>query len=637
MSSKGLPKCPIEGACYHFECDKELKRLFVRFPKPMVKMKLELFSLRKLLREADMLGVLRRKVACQGAHAWSLEQGLLVTELMTFNFSMLAIDHVNSAAKSNDMFSGLKWCCCWSRHCYAAWFGAYPGLKSLKEDEAYEVCCQSLAKEVETGESTLRLTQNCLLIIAFDVLMRVLWWIRERSVNYLLEASVKGKRHIRSETEAAGEGERVLCLKRLSVIGEKSDVKVSEIADAPNDDIGHITADGDGCLANGTEVINLAEVEKQNCLDREAILEGKVNKLQSEKDAQVQKEASQSEKIKLLDDEKNALVQNEARLKERLAELEKENNALIQKEGICEEKIQQLQKEMNSELQKEASLEKEILELKCEKDSWAQTEAGFGPKLNQLVDEASLLNLKVVKLSLIIHQSVSTFANSAKESISSLTADNTKLRAQVEELELSRDTLFSETQQLKEFVSSLQFEMDKQTLENGHANYEAEAASALVEKLVAENSELVEKVSELHAELEQRRVRTEQFPNVGSVPGAVSAHSAEVSGASETITVSDGGIQSLEDAMVKDERNDELVNVKPGVANSSEIMEEDEIVQIPLDENEAVKESNMDVAQNDDNVDVSLTDSPLVGAPFRLISFVARYVSGADLVNANTG
>ena len=93
-----------------------------------------------------------------------------------------------------------------------------------------------------------------------------------------------------------------------SQIGEKSDVKVSEIADAPNDDIGHITADGDGGLANGTEVvslfgsphvmswvsiisscwkcdfikffiyllsnqlclqINLAEVEKQNCLDRE--------------------------------------------------------------------------------------------------------------------------------------------------------------------------------------------------------------------------------------------------------------------------------------------------------------------------------------------------------------------------------
>lgn len=40
-------------------------------------------------------------------------------------------------------------------------------------------------------------------------------------------------------------------------IGEKSDVKLSEIADAPNDDIGHITAEGDGVLANGTEVVSL--------------------------------------------------------------------------------------------------------------------------------------------------------------------------------------------------------------------------------------------------------------------------------------------------------------------------------------------------------------------------------------------
>lgn len=161
-------------------------------------------------------------------------------------------------------------------------------------------------------------------------------------------------------------------------------------------------------------------------------------------------------------------------------------------------------------------------------------------------------------------------------------------------------------------------------------------------------------VNELYAELEQRGVRTEQFPSVDSVPGAVTARSAgaaalmpdladkhvvtdqAISEASKMIPVSDS-IQSLEDVMLKDERNGELVNVKPGVANSSEIIEEDEIVQISLDENEVLKETNMEVAQNDDNVDVSLTDAPLVGAPFRLISFVARYVSGADLVNTNTG
>ncbi|KAG6412362.1 hypothetical protein SASPL_125039 [Salvia splendens] len=52
-----------------------------------------------------MLGVLRRKVACQGAHAWGLEQGLRV----------IASRALSSSAKV----------------CYAAWFGACPGLKVL--------------------------------------------------------------------------------------------------------------------------------------------------------------------------------------------------------------------------------------------------------------------------------------------------------------------------------------------------------------------------------------------------------------------------------------------------------------------------------------------------------------------------
>ncbi|PQQ09283.1 uncharacterized protein Pyn_01955 [Prunus yedoensis var. nudiflora] len=56
-----------------------------------------------------------------------------------------------------------------------------------------------------------------------------------------------------------------------------------------------------------------------------------------------------------------------------------------------------------------------------------------------------------------------------------------------------------------------------------------------------------------------------------------------------------------------------------------------EIVQIPLDENE-VRNLELSV-ETDKNAAVPLIDAPLIGAPFRLMSFVARYVSGADLVN----
>jgi hypothetical protein len=55
----------------------------------------------------------------------------------------------------------------------------------------------------------------------------------------------------------------------------------------------------------------------------------------------------------------------------------------------------------------------------------------------------------------------------------------------------------------------------------------------------------------------------------------------------------------------------------------------EEIVQIPLDDNE-VPDVEM---QAEDKSGVPLTDAPLIGAPFRLISFVAKYVSGADLVS----
>ncbi|KAG6414016.1 hypothetical protein SASPL_126732 [Salvia splendens] len=98
------------------------------------------------------------------------------------------------------------------------WTKTGPWLESSLIHEAYGVCWQSLAKELETGESTMRLTHKCLLIIAFDVLMIVLRWIRERSVVRLLEASVRSNGQIRSASEAAGERERVLCLKRLLVV-----------------------------------------------------------------------------------------------------------------------------------------------------------------------------------------------------------------------------------------------------------------------------------------------------------------------------------------------------------------------------------------------------------------------------------
>ncbi|RLN21713.1 uncharacterized protein C2845_PM07G27980 [Panicum miliaceum] len=54
---------------------------------------------------------------------------------------------------------------------------------------------------------------------------------------------------------------------------------------------------------------------------------------------------------------------------------------------------------------------------------------------------------------------------------------------------------------------------------------------------------------------------------------------------------------------------------------------------LPLDDIQ-IHEDDPRQPEADDEIDeVPFSDAPIIGAPFRLISFVARYVSGADLVN----
>uniref|UniRef100_A0A5B7CEH7 Uncharacterized protein n=1 Tax=Davidia involucrata TaxID=16924 RepID=A0A5B7CEH7_DAVIN len=217
-------------------------------------------------------------------------------------------------------------------------------------------------------------------------------------------------------------------------------------------------------------------------------------------------------------------------------------------------------------------------------------------------------------------------------------------------------------------------------------NSQIESGRALVEKLMAENAELVEKVNELYVELDRRVATTPLSSAVGSdlMVGATEAagvadpvfESSERTSASGKRAES----ESSQDVAVKDhQRNgDDYVNaeatahiadpmlessegtsvsgmkmesLEEDVAgkdderkagdyvyspNSPETIDSEEIVQIPLDENEA-GDVELEAAHNDDEkADVSLTDAPLIGAPFRLISFVARYVSGADLVNKSS-
>jgi hypothetical protein len=59
----------------------------------------------------------------------------------------------------------------------------------------------------------------------------------------------------------------------------------------------------------------------------------------------------------------------------------------------------------------------------------------------------------------------------------------------------------------------------------------------------------------------------------------------------------------------------------------------EEIVSVPLDDIQIHEDDPRQPGAADETDEVPFSDAPIIGAPFRLISFVARYVSGADLVN----
>ncbi|GAV89115.1 hypothetical protein CFOL_v3_32535 [Cephalotus follicularis] len=394
---------------------------------------------------------------------------------------------------------------------------------------------------------------------------------------------------------------------------------------------------------NGTDCSILSEAEKQQL--------GNENELHNQKEAIV----IFQETIKRLQSENDSHIQKEAALEETIKEL---RNGNLQKEVELEETINQLQSEKNLNLEKEAGLEMKILQLQSEKDSWLQKEDSLEEKIRWLLDEKAALGLQGASLKEKINylERDKDFwiltESTNKETIASLNVDITRLQMQVVEFEESRNHLLQENQQLMSSISGLQIqlqnfetsntsahlseELAKRTSENEELKSQIEAASTLVEKLLTENAELVEKVNELCVEVHRQSTKggpssvvvTDQ--RVGIVDPACTGPILE---SSDIIPVSGQNLESLEVVAVKDKLiGGENVDAKAADLSSADAVDSAEIVQIPLDDNE-IQDVELQADESEENVAVLLTDAPLIGAPFRFMSFVASYVSGADLVN----
>ncbi|XP_076926321.1 uncharacterized protein LOC143589450 isoform X2 [Bidens hawaiensis] len=288
-------------------------------------------------------------------------------------------------------------------------------------------------------------------------------------------------------------------------------------------------------------------------------------------------------------------------------------------------------------LNREASLEQKIKELQEQLDMHAQREADH---LSQSWKERNLWHHKENELEARVSQlqtekhSWLQKENSAAATLATLNKDNAKLQARVIELETSINHISHQNQQLKEHVSDLQLKI--QDLENAVATHisaertKLESAQALVARLLSENEKLVEKVNILQIELDQKTASIQSSDPIIKIPKSAdmddtSASETDpiLSSAEELDTVSNVGPLS-------GMPSDKLVNhMNPLGSDLNQIsrvsMESVEIVQVSLNENDAMPATSVPEP-------VPLTDAPLIGAPFRLISFMARYVSGADLV-----
>ncbi|CAL9134404.1 uncharacterized protein LOC135626937 isoform X2 [Musa acuminata AAA Group] len=324
-----------------------------------------------------------------------------------------------------------------------------------------------------------------------------------------------------------------------------------------------------------------------------------------------------------MEHDKNKIYEeNFAKLQEQVRELEYEKALWFQKQANLEEKIKVLQEEVDLCAQKEAFVEEKLKNVESFKDSLVLTEISLKERIAR-VEEAS-----------------------------------TALDTQVKELQGLRNTFFEENQQLMEKVTGL--EQKIQSIEERAPSHEnltetmtklpeddfsaqqTEASSALFGDQTSGSTELSEKVNEPYIVPEKHGGhpsgtdlnRVEMLDRASSPSHYVSDFREKIKDSGETVHPS---VQLQENFGANNGINDldsETVN-RPGPPPSDE-PRGSEPATVPFDEIQIHKEDLTGVKNNEIAEAVPLSDAPLIGAPFRLISFMAKYVSGADLVKQNS-
>ncbi|CAL4914249.1 unnamed protein product [Urochloa decumbens] len=278
------------------------------------------------------------------------------------------------------------------------------------------------------------------------------------------------------------------------------------------------------------------------------------------------------------------------------------------------ETIKQLEDEKSLWLQKVSAMESELEKLHSKVDLHMQNEVLLDGKLNSLQIGYDVLIKKEALL---------------KERFSELEETNKTLVAQVKVLEESSNT-FEENQMLVKKLDQLDSRL--QALEARAALSEASVtekvsdnkvmdpmnfAGPLLHQQTADFTEGNELIAErgLSSSVEITPNNSYSLINNTTSNAYASNHPEETSIRLPEISISN----SIAQAHVNEHQFDGPTS--------------EEIVPIPLDDIQIHEDDPRQPGVDDEIDEVPFSDAPIIGAPFRLISFVARYVSGADLVN----
>ncbi|CAM8913767.1 unnamed protein product [Rhodiola kirilowii] len=395
-------------------------------------------------------------------------------------------------------------------------------------------------------------------------------------------------------------------------------MQISEKAFAPD----NISGNSNG--VNGDMPITDAERSEHSTNGREALVVA-----ENEKKHWVQREASLEETFNQPKAEKDTLLRKAARLEMRVVELEHEKESLLLKQVSVEGTISQLVSEKTSAIAKQASLEERIGQLMEDKALLSSKHAELEERIKHLERDEDLQASKEAKL---------------EETIKSLEMDRESwILKQVEELEESKIRALQENQMLLVNMSGLQVQLQNSealyaSAVNGKDNSEIHVLNSQIE--AAKNADLVEKVNKLYAELNRRGNPSEISSTLVPLPdisvatddGTVSDNAPE---SNESLDINKTGFEKVHSTQAVNNGQHDGKLDHSAVLDVPITIDSGEIVQIPLSESESQDAEGQQTTDEDEDSPVELSDAPLTGAPIRFISFVARYVSGADLVNKN--